>query len=424
MTSTGRGGDRRWLPPWGSWTLRRVPERADLYTPPLTVFGHVWRTSVDLVLWLGVLVGSFVGNEAITVTPVAVITIDILLGVLCLGLSFLRRRWPFPIALAVNVCGAFSASSAAAGLLVGVSLATRRVAWQLVVVGGVGLGATLVLRVVQPASSLGSPWWGDLLLALVVTVAMFGWGLYIGSRRELLWTLRDRAERAEALQELRFSQGRANERARIAREMHDVLAHRITLITMHAGALTYRTDLTGEQVRETAEVIQHASREALTDLRQVLGVLRGDAAGAAEFAERPQPTLADLEGLVGEVRATGTRVDLVLDVVLDAVGDALGDLVGRTVYRVIQEGLTNAGKHAPGTAVSVRVSGSPPDGVLVRIENPAGGFATGSAAAPAPPSSGLGLIGLRERVELVGGRLWAGPDGDRFVLEVWLPWTT
>ena len=129
---------------------------------------------------------------------------------------------------------------------------------------------------------------------------MLAWGMYIGSRRELLWTLRDRAERAEAEQELRVEPGTANERARIAREMHDVLAHRISLIAMHAGALAYRTDLTAEEMRETAELIQAKSHEALTDLRQVLGVLRDDDRRPAPSG--PQPTFGDLPALVLEAR--------------------------------------------------------------------------------------------------------------------------
>ena len=131
-------------------------------------------------------------------------------------------------------------------------------------------------------------------------------GMYIGSRRELLWTLRDRAERAEAEQALRVEQGRLNERTRIAREMHDVLAHRISLIAMHAGALAYRTDLTAEEMRQTAELIQAKSHEALTDLRQVLGVLRDGEAGGR--SERPQPTFADLSALVLEAEGAGMRI--------------------------------------------------------------------------------------------------------------------
>ena len=135
---------------------------------------------------------------------------------------------------------------------------------------------------------------------------MVSFGLYIGSRRELLWTLRHRAERAEAEQELRVAQARTNERARIAREMHDVLAHRISQVSMHAGALAFREDLTPDEVRTSAAVIREKAHEALTDLRGVLGVLRG---ADGEPALAPQPTYADLGDLVEEAREGGLHVD-------------------------------------------------------------------------------------------------------------------
>ena len=131
---------------------------------------------------------------------------------------------------------------------------------------------------------------------------MLAWGMYIGSRRELLWTLRHRAERAEAEQELRAAQSRSNERERIAREMHDVLAHRISQISMHAGALAFREDLTADEMRDSAGVIQAKAHEALTDLRGVLGVLRD---GPASSPHAPLPTYADLPALVEEARGSG-----------------------------------------------------------------------------------------------------------------------
>jgi signal transduction histidine kinase len=246
-------------------------------------------------------------------------------------------------------------------------------------------------------------------VVVVITVAILGWGAYIGSRRELIWSFRHRAERAEAEQELRIAQARGNERQRIAREMHDVLAHRISLISMHAGALAYRTDLAPEQVRETASLVSDKAHEALAELREVLGVLR-----AAE-PTRPQPTLVDLRELVAEAEATGMRV--VLD---DTVPDpaAVPDRIGRTVYRLVQEGLTNARKHAPGSPVTVEVRGAPDGWLRVVVRNGRNGLAGPAAATGA----GLGLVGMRERVELAGGRLEVTEDPGTLVLEAWLPW--
>jgi signal transduction histidine kinase len=235
--------------------------------------------------------------------------------------------------------------------------------------------------------------------------------MYIGSRRELIATLHQRAERAETEQEFRVSQARANERARIAREMHDVLAHRISQVSMHAGALAFRDDLDAEEMRSSAAIIQEKANEALTDLRAVLGVLRDPDTG--ELLNQPQPTMDDLSALVDEARESGMNVEY-----NDLLGDTAGmpDVVGRTVYRIVQEGLTNARKHAPGALVEVRVSGSPEDGVDVQLRNPVG---FGSTAAP---RSGLGLIGLAERAALNGGRLEHLRDGSTFVLHGWIPW--
>jgi signal transduction histidine kinase len=235
-----------------------------------------------------------------------------------------------------------------------------------------------------------------------------------------VWTLRDRAERAEAEQELLVQQGRSTERARIAREMHDVLAHRISLITMHAGALAYRKDLTAEEMRDTAELIQAKSHEALTDLRQVLGVLRSE--DGAMSQEAPQPTFGDLSALVQEARQSGIHVQYD-----ERVRDAqtMPDQVGRTTYRIVQEGLTNARKHAPDTAVLVRVDGSADDGVDISIRNPARGpSSAASANGTRTPGAGLGLVGLRERAKLAGGRLDARSEGGTFELRGWLPWTS
>jgi signal transduction histidine kinase len=255
------------------------------------------------------------------------------------------------------------------------------------------------------------PEWVLLIANAVGTAAALAWGMYIGSRRELIWTLRNRAERAEAEQDLRIAQARGQEQTRIAREMHDVLAHRISQISLHAGALAYRSDLTPEETRASAEVIRDKAHEALTDLRGVLGVLRDATTG--ERLRAPQPTFADLPRLLDEARESGTRVELE-----DLVeGGDVPDAAGRTVYRIVQEGITNARKHAPGALVTVRISGGPDDGIEVLLRNPVG-FGPSRT-----PGAGLGLVGLAERAELRGGRLDHGREGSTFVLRGWIPWT-
>jgi signal transduction histidine kinase len=289
-----------------------------------------------------------------------------------------------------------------------VSVATRRRWREIALVGSVGFAGAVFFGVWQPTDD-GDSIWLTLTVNAIAAAAMIAWGLYIGSRRELIWTLRHRAERAESEQELRVAQARANERARIAREMHDVLAHRISQVSMHAGALAFREDLTPEEVRTSATVIREKAHEALTDLRGVLGVLRGT---DGEPALAPQPTYADLDELVDEAREGGLNLDFHDGV---SASDEVPDAAGRTLYRIVQEGITNARKHAPGSLLTVELSGSPDDGLNVLMTNP---FGFGSAT----PGSGLGLVGLTERAELRGGRLDVRREGASFVLHAWIPW--
>jgi signal transduction histidine kinase len=293
-------------------------------------------------------------------------------------------------------------------VLAAVSVATRRRWREIALVGSVGFAAAQFFTTWQPGTN-PEPFWLMFSINAVATAAMLGWGTYIGSRRELVWTLKNRAERAESEQELRLAQARANERARIAREMHDVLAHRISQVSMHAGALAFREDLTPEQVRTSAAVIREKAHEALTDLRGVLGVLR-DTEGALALA--PQPTYADLGRLIDEARESGLNVELRAEV---SAPEEVPLAAGRTLYRIVQEGITNARKHAPGTLLTVQVKGSPDQGLDVVLRNPLG---FGSAT----PGSGLGLVGLSERAELRGGRLEAQRQGASFVLHGWIPW--
>jgi signal transduction histidine kinase len=182
---------------------------------------------------------------------------------------------------------------------------------------------------------------------------------------------------------------------------------------MHAGALSYRRGLTEEQVAATADVIRASTHAALTDLREVLGVLRTEELDGAP--ERPQPTLSTVPTLVEEAVAAGGSVRL-----HNEVGDlsAAPDTVGRSAYRVVQEALTNARKHAPDTTVDVVLRGRRGDELVVEVSNP---VRVGTAAGTTP-GAGLGLVGLTERAELVGGLLEHGiRDGD-FVVCARLPW--
>ena len=375
----------------------------EAYQPRVTVWGHIWRlllvVSLSVAGW-----APLVDHQSEQIWA-----LDVALGLVAYVLVFgFRRRWPVPIAVIVSLLSAGSAIAAGPAVLAGVSVATRRRWREIALVGSVGFAAAQFLVTWQPGSS-SDPFWLVLSINVAATAAMLAWGMYIGSRRELLWTLQNRAERAEAEQELRVTQARANERARIAREMHDVLAHRISQVSMHAGALAFREDLTPDEVRISAAVIREQAHEALTDLRGVLGVLRG-ADGEPTLA--PQPTYADLSDLVDEARASGLDINF-----HDRVSTPpdVPDAAGRTLYRIVQEGVTNARKHAPGALLTIELTGSPDVGLDVVMRNPLG---FGSAT----PGSGLGLVGLSERAELRGGRLSHRREGDSFVLHGWIPW--
>ncbi|AHH18661.1 putative two-component system sensor kinase [Nocardia nova SH22a] len=241
----------------------------------------------------------------------------------------------------------------------------------------------------QPPYGLSFGWW--LVLDISVHAALIGWGLLIRARAELIDSLCDRAMRAEAEQGRRVAEARAAERRALAREMHDVLAHRLSLVATFAGALEYREDVTAPQITRAAGVIREGVHQALAELREVIGVLREDTE-----IDRPQPGLAELPDLVAGSRAAQSVVHFD-----DRISDkeSVPASVGRTGYRVVQEGLTNARKHAAGLPVHVSVGGRPGADLRIEVRNPIGGIPSNA------PGTGTGLIGLTERVRLTGGRL-------------------
>ena len=206
-------------------------------------------------------------------------------------------------------------------------------------IAALALAITPIYLAVHPDDD--TPYWVDIAIAVLAIGGVVAWGMFVRARRQLVLSLRERAERAEAEQQLRVEQARQQERARIAREMHDVLAHRISLLSLHAGALEFRPDAPPEEVARAAGVIRASAHEALEDLRTVIGVLREGAEG--DEAERPQPTLADLPALIDESRAAGMQVRYDWHLPDPPTVPAAA---GRNAYRIVQEGLTNARKHA------------------------------------------------------------------------------
>jgi signal transduction histidine kinase len=381
----------------------------DAYQPPLTAWGHVWRTAACLalsaVVWSAAFTGQWAEHRWLWWT-------DLLVGLVAYVLVFFRRRWPLAIAVVTGLLTLISGVAAGPSTLAAVSLATRQRLGPIVLAALVGLVCSQGYVDMQPIET-SDPFWVGFAFNVAITVAIFGWGMYLGSRRQVLWELRQRAVMAEAEQEVRVAGARGAERARIAREMHDVLAHRISQISLHAGAMAYREDLAADELRESARVVREQAHEALTELRDVLGVLRDQEHG--ELADRPQPTYDDLDSLVADARASGLSLSFRDELVRGE--EPMPEVVGRTVYRIVQEGITNVRKHAPGAVLDVWLSGGPAAGIDVRLRNP-----IGFGASSGTPGSGLGLVGLSERAELRGGRLEHRHDGRAFELHGWIPW--
>ncbi|HEX3214803.1 MAG TPA: histidine kinase, partial [Actinomycetota bacterium] len=324
---------------------------------------------VDSLLFLAavifglLVIGGRLGSSSM---PAAwLFTADVAAGALgCAGL-WLRRRWPVGLAVVLAVFSTFSEVVSGALVVATLTVAIHRPPRTTAAVFGLTMLTGLIFVVVRPEP--GIPAWLLFMIGLAVQSAAVGWGLFIHFRRQLVLSLRDRATRAETEAQLRAEQAQQRARDEIAREMHDVLGHRLSLLSVHAGALEFRPDAPAEEVARAAKVIRENAHQALQDLREVIGVLR------APVGELPQPTLADVRQLVAESGRAGMRVSL-----RDDTGGPVPDLAGRTAYRVVQEALTNARKHAPGAEVLVHLAGSPGNGLTVEV---------GNAPVPGPPAT-------------------------------------
>lgn len=356
---------------------------------------------------------GMIGADAVSDNPHvthSAAAFDQLLGAAACAAVWLRRRWPLGLAVATVPIGVLSDTAGGACMIALFTLAVHRpfrhVAW----LAGLNIALVPLSLRLRPDAEL--PYVVTVVLAAVLITATVGWGLLVRAKRQLMFSLRDRARRAETEAALRAEQAQRLAREAIAREMHDVLAHRLTLLSVHAGALEFRPDAPQEEVARAAGVIRESAHEALQDLREIIGVLR---AGDQDDTGRPQPTLAALDTLVAESREAGMKVTLDSRVSDPA---AVPASVGRTAYRIAQEGLTNARKHAPGAEVTVTVTGGPGEGLVMTVRNPAP-----EGEVPHVPGSGQGLIGLTERATLAGGRLEYGTRADgAFRVRAWLPW--
>lgn len=266
------------------------------------------------------------------------------------------------------------------------------------------------------------------LSSLVLVIVPGLAGRYWSQRRTLTDTLREYHAHLLREREMIAGQARIRERQRIAQDMHDSLGHQLALIAVHTGALEVDRELTGRQ-REAVGVLREASVAAMHELREVVGLLRDGteapghggashalAAIGEEDARAPARGVAGIEGLVGASRGAGTTVEL------RCSGEArpLAPTADHAAYRIVQEGLTNAHKHAPGAAIGIELRYEP-DSLIVEVMNGPAAGDTGRSVV----SGGQGLTGLGERTRLVGGMVHAGPTADGgFRLAGVLPYTS
>lgn len=361
-------------------------------------------------------------------------TVTALLLIAGYGITFvgllLQRRRPEP-GLAVVAVGLVTVAASLSGIYV---LAAGIVGYEAWFISGfirlrrrlwlgvllVGAVTTAVLAVLSPVKGIG---WGGaqgaeelygvaptvretavaltvLTVLILVSVALC-WQLGLGVRHQ-----HERIENLAARAEL----AAVAERNRIAREMHDIVAHKISLVALQAGALEVNPNLEREKVVESAGLIRSTATEALSELRQVLGVLRGADDGAPLA---PQPTWEDVRRLVDSSREAGVEVDL-----YDFVDDPVPDALARTVYRVVQESLTNIHKHARRTAGRVALIGEPGADLVIEVSNVLPqGFQTEL------PGARMGLSGIETRVLHAGGTITSGPTEDgRFAVKAVIPW--
>ncbi|WP_051109128.1 sensor histidine kinase [Actinomadura flavalba] len=261
-----------------------------------------------------------------------------------------------------------------------------------------GVGTVTIAGIIVPVALLGMPGWYALLLSLgAATVLIFGDA--IGGRSSAEAELRRQAERHR---EDLARQAVLEERARIARELHDVVAHHMSVIAMQAEAAPYKIPDLPDAARETFGVVRNAARDALAETRRVVGLLRADDEGADRA---PQPGLDRLEELVGAAGQAG----LTVETAVVGVPRPLETGVELSAYRIVQESLSNAARYAPGarTAVELRYGAA---ALTVRVTD------TGAAAPDGRPEArdggGHGLVGMRERVTMLGGELTVGPTED------------
>ncbi|MGH2714375.1 MAG: sensor histidine kinase [Thermoleophilaceae bacterium] len=337
--------------------------------------------------------------------------LGLLFGVAAVAPLLVRRRWPFAALAAILLVAVSSPADGAFELPVLVALYTigSRRSWEATTAAVVGAVATALVYELAGGPDLSEE---DVLgLALFASIAA-GFGLYVGNRRASIDALSERAERLDRERELLAERAVAEERVRIAQELHDVVAHNVSLIVVQAQALG--ATVPDQRVTAATDGIADLGRQAMAEMHRTLKLLRANEDEAAERG--PQPGLGDLEELVERARAAGLRVELAVE----GEPRQLSQSADLSAYRIIQEALTNVIKHAgrADTTIGLRYRS---DGLELTIADR--GNAVLAPGSPAAVAGGHGLVGMRERAALFGGTLTAGPRRDRgFEVRAVLPY--
>jgi signal transduction histidine kinase len=363
----------------------------------------------DVLLAAGFLVASLV---QIAIAPIASPAVSVLVAVgSTLPLAWRRVK---PLAAAAVQVAVWAIPTSEGFLLLGYVIAGLLFyslgayeprTWPVVSVtaAGVAVGVTMTLLGPEPPpAAIGA--------ALVVTGPVLA-GRLVAHQRVQTARLRELTEELVRERAAAERSAAAEERTRIARELHDVIGHEVTVIALQADAAAAALARAPERAAVPVERIRAAASRTLTEMRRVVGLLRDPAGDPAPDEEelRPQPGLADLADLVEQARAAGTRVELVVSAPPASPPPSLQ----LTTYRIVQEALTNARRHAPGAAVVVRVDGRGP-ALCVEVLDRGG-------RAVRAPGAGHGIVGMRERVHMHGGSLDAHPTDDGFLVRARLP---